>query len=92
MFWKSKLEKALESEISFLRSENKELRLQLIAMSDKSREYWNTKLAVKKDVPKTAADIISKIENHDQGKVISPEQLKKKQQAIRLVKKTYAGC
>lgn len=77
MFWKSKLEKALENEIDFLRKENKELRIQLIALSGNSGHYYNAKIAEKKTEYKTPEQVI------EEKPATTPEQRKLKADAKR---------
>lgn len=81
--------KDLKSEINFLREENKALRLQLIAMSSKSSEYWNTKLADKKNESKGVEHVIASI---DAAPAVTPEQKIKKERAKAAAVRTFAGC
>lgn len=83
--------KDLKEEIKFLREENKELRLQLVAMAGKSSEYWNTKLADKKKVvePKGEADVVKSI-----MKVVPKNEEERLQQerAKKYASRILRGC
>ena len=78
--------KILKSENEFLRQENKELRIQLIALCGKSNEYYNAKNASQKQ--KTSNDVMDNIIKH-KPKNAKEEQLQK--DALLIAKGVFGG-
>lgn len=83
--------KDLKAEIEYLRKANDELRVQLVAMSNKSSEYWNAKLASQKK-PVDMKDGQAVLENIKSKEPKNEKEKKQQEQAIRLTKKIFAGC
>ena len=82
--------KHLLDEIKFLREENRELRLQLIAMSNKSGQYFNTKMAAqrKEGEVKNGLTVVSEIEN---APAKTEAEKAQKKQAVRHAQRIFAG-
>ena len=98
MFGKKELKEQIEflkQELSKSREDNKELRLQLIALSNKSSEYFNTKLASKRIEPKKIKDVNDVIENINGASPYKDEDIlsfeKRKERAKKIAQKVFTG-